>query len=402
MWRIFGFQNYPAPQPTVTLIKTKLPNQLLLLQQEQKICDLIVYLERPQSEQFRNMLYTEFNKFWKYGKVIPAKHLNKTMNLDGGDIFLITRFVYNLYIFKRDKPENNIVRMSINYIQHGEIWYLRRSLLNIPTYSLENLKYFEYVSYDTFQQAAIARGYVSDVTDALLCFNESRYILTEQQLRSLFVNMTLQGYVTINIYNDDLNRRLMYQDFLLNDQYGNEINANNKLLQYISDRLSQENRTNTDYGLPEPEAQSTELEIMRLRYDPKQQNELFNNLMNTTKPTDDEQLPFLLRVFNAIDTDQSLKIILQGEGGSGKSTMAKIIAAYARSKNKIVMGCASTALAASIYENFYTAHSLFKIPVIKDDEEMLNQQDDLKCTLEIKIPTENFCCKQPKSLFGMR
>jgi energy-coupling factor transporter ATP-binding protein EcfA2 len=174
----------------------------------------------------------------------------------------------------------------------------------------------------------------------------------------------------------------MYEDFLSNDKFQSETNANNKLLQYISDKLSEQSKSNTDYGLPEPEAQTTELQIMKLRYDPKQQRELYINLMNMTKPTEDEQQPFLQHVFNAIDNDQSLKIILQGEGGSGKSTMAKIIAAYARSKKLIVMGCASTALAASIYENFYTAHSLFKIPLLKNEEEMLNQENDLECTLD--------------------
>ena len=46
------------------------------------------------------------------------------------------------------------------------------------------------------------------------------------------------------------------------------------------------------------------------------------------------------------------------------------------------MGCASTALAASIYDDFYTAHSLFKIPVVEQEEEMLDQENDFKCDLD--------------------
>jgi hypothetical protein len=382
MWRIFGFQNYPSPHPTVTHIKPKLPLQILLIQREHKLCDLMVYLERPQTDQFVNLLYTEFFKYWKYGYKIPAKHKNKPLNQLHGDIHEIRKLVNIYYIYKRDRPNDHIVRMSINYVQHGEIWYLRRLLLNIPTYSLESLRYFNYVEYNTFQESAVARGYVSDVTEALLCFNESREISTPMELRSLFVTMTLQGYNTINIYNDDYNREKMYSDFLDNDINKNPVNALNKLLQYISDRLTAESRCNTDYGLPEPEAETTELQIMRLRYSPEQQKQLYENLLQQTPPTPTEQLPYLQRVFHAIDNDESLKIIVQGEGGSGKSTMAKIIEAYARSKSKIVMGCASTALAASIYDNFYTAHSLFKIPVIKDEEQNMDQQYDLKCELD--------------------
>ena len=42
--------------------------------------------------------------------------------------------------------------------------------------------------------------------------------------------------------------------------------------------------------------------------------------------------------------------------------------AYCRSLGKLCAGCASTGLAATIYEGFETAHSLFKFPVVEDDE----------------------------------
>jgi len=60
MWRILGFQNYPAPQPTVTLIKAKLPEDIKLILEDQKVCDLAVYLARPQNDIFENLLYAIF------------------------------------------------------------------------------------------------------------------------------------------------------------------------------------------------------------------------------------------------------------------------------------------------------------------------------------------------------
>ena len=33
-------------------------------------------------------------------------------------------------------------------------------------------------------------------------------------------------------------------------------------------------------------------------------------------------------------------------------------------------------------DNFFTAHSLFKIPVVEDEEQDLDQQNDLQCTLD--------------------
>ena len=41
-------------------------------------------------------------------------------------------------------------------------------------------------------------------------------------------------------------------------------------------------------------------------------------------------------------------------GGSGKSTLCKKIMAWTRSQNKLALGCASTGLAAAIYDDFNT------------------------------------------------
>ena len=109
--------------------------------------------------------------------------------------------------------------------------------------------------------------------------------------------MIYVGYATINIYNDETNRRLMYEDFLVNDRYPSETKAINKLLQYFSDRFLEHGLNNSNYGLPEPESQKTELQIMRLRYDPIQQEQLYKKLITATKPTD-EQSSFLKKVFN--------------------------------------------------------------------------------------------------------
>lgn len=46
-----------------------------------------------------------------------------------------------------------------------------------------------------------------------------------------------------------------------------------------------------------------------------------------------------------------------------------------------MQGCASTGLAASVYENFDTAHGLFKIPIVTDEEE-LDFESDFVCDLQ--------------------
>ena len=56
------------------------------------------------------------------------------------------------------------------------------------------------------------------------------------------------------------------------------------------------------------------------------------------------------------------------------------IFAFTRSLGKIVKGCAATGLAAQCYEDldFDTAHSLFNIPIV-DDEEDYDHINELRC-----------------------
>jgi hypothetical protein len=42
MWRIFGYQTYPAPTPSVWLIKAKLPSEVNMWIQEGKLTDVYV------------------------------------------------------------------------------------------------------------------------------------------------------------------------------------------------------------------------------------------------------------------------------------------------------------------------------------------------------------------------
>ena len=52
--------------------------------------------------------------------------------------------------------------------------------------------------------------------------------------------------------------------------------------------------------------------------------------------------------------------------------------AASRSAGILCVGCASTALAATNYENFDTAHGLFKYPVIEDDDD---NENEIECKL---------------------
>ena len=63
---------------------------------------------------------------------------------------------------------------------------------------------------------------------------------------------------------------------------------------------------------------------------------------------------------------------IQGKAGVGKTEFAKKLMCYCFSIGGIALGCAATALAATVYIDygFETTHSLFKIPVNIDNDKM--------------------------------
>jgi tRNA A37 threonylcarbamoyladenosine biosynthesis protein TsaE len=194
--------------------------------------------------------------------------------------------------------------------------------------------------------------------------------------------LTLPGYPTIKIYEDEELRFLMYEDYFYHSIERSREMSNNKLLEQLQIRFQQSDRTLTEFGLPNPQSINTELEREKLKYNSKEEWELFM-LLNRTIVNNLEQQNVLNKIYSDIDKGKSKIYFLQGQAGSGKTTIAKKIIHYARSKNKIVLGCAATALAAQNYDGFDTFHGLFKYPVIEDMEDI----DQIDC---IELSMSNY------------
>ena len=103
-----------------------------------------------------------------------------------------------------------------------------------------------------------------------------------------------------------------------------------------------------------------------MKYDPVLQQKLLIELQRDT-PNNEEQEIFYQTIVHAINSIETSKFFLLGQGGCGKTTLAKKVLAFTRSIGQIAVGCASTGLAATNYEDFYTAHGLLCYPVIEDE-----------------------------------
>jgi hypothetical protein len=149
-----------------------------------------------------------------------------------------------LYLYKRKDNADRIVRTEMIYITAGEPYYLRLISKSRPFNSFKDARTVNGTVYATFQEAAIASHLVEDDRDARQCFLEASHFngtgpqdvhLTPSRLRGLFAHLTLNGYPTLNIFNDVALRDTMLTDLLDNGRISKPQVCNNGmyLCQYI-------------------------------------------------------------------------------------------------------------------------------------------------------------------------
>jgi hypothetical protein len=283
-----------------------------------------------------------------------------------------------IYIYKKPSKRRSITRMGMVNVTMGEIFYLRTILNNIAVSGWDDILTVNNEVCSTFQEAAIKRLLINEQTEGLKCFEENVHFSTPAELRNMFIVLTLQGHQTLCIFNDENLKEAMYEDYYYDSSdtlsYRNKNFCINKLLIEIQSKLRDADKSLSQYGLPEPEKAKTELEIMKLKYNSDIERENYKK-MNIDSPNTKEQQLFMDDITSAINENRGMLVYLQGDAGSGKTTTAKKILSYTRSLKKIALGCASTGLAAKNYDEFDTAHGLFKYPVIEDMEDIDNIND---------------------------
>ena len=371
-WRILGHETYPASSPSVRIVKVISEERSTQNLRDNKVSDIMVYFHRPTN--LHHLRYTELFNAFTWGYQHPARDL-----LEGADIYNIqVPFILKpIYLYKRTDHNTSITRLEVISILAGELFFLRLILYNFARKSYAECKTFYGISYSTYQEAAVASGIAKDKDEIYVCFEEAAKFPynTPSELRGLFVMATIQGFPTIKILQEDRFQQLLYDDFLHNYETQNHQAAWNDLLTDLCSRFEAEGKTMAEYGLPSPKVIRTELEIERLKYNQQTQLNLYLQLCQQS-PNTEEQQNIFEEITQAVEQEQSKIFFIQGQAGSGKSTLAKKIMAWCRSQGKICAGCASTGLAATIYDGFETAHSLFKFPVVEEDER------------EVNVPTE--------------
>jgi hypothetical protein len=108
---------------------------------------------------------------------LPARYQNNEhlLNIEYFEIRNNSLKAKVVYLCRRSRGEKGIIRMEMVYVMAGEIWYFRLILLNRPIISVKDAYSGpgpDIQQYKSFQEAALAYGYIKDGDEALKCFRQ--------------------------------------------------------------------------------------------------------------------------------------------------------------------------------------------------------------------------------------
>jgi hypothetical protein len=299
------------------------------------------------------------------------------------------------YVYVPVRQVKRCVRIEMLYVTSGDIYYLRLILLNRKARSDNDVLTYtpvrgggEPIVCRSYQQSAIAHGYVDSVADVTATYDDMCANGTGAQCRSYFVVLTVHGYATHAIFDDDERRRFMFMDYIIYNG-ATEVVAEQTMLQDLERLFRKSNSSLDKFGFPIPDGVPTELAEavslwMSLEVQTRQ-GQLLDSL-NVTHPNNDEQQKAFDLIMGSIidfkdaNRDEIVEDIyhfIGGPGGTGKSALMKKLHAACRMNGILIAICAATSLAALLFEGATTAHSLFGYPV--QDETDVDDQNLAEC-----------------------
>ena len=327
-WRFMGFQTYPSPTPSVVLIATRNENHYNYFRAQKLQTDVMVYFERP--EELEDMLLQQFYETYTWSAKRPTQHAYN--NAQVWEIDLIANS-NKVYIISRQHAEKPVIRLDKSSSQVGEEFHIRLLFKHKTARCYQDLRTIDGHLRDTYTHAAIALGLVQDFNVLVQIFDEMVVESEGRKLRTSFAILTLNGYPTRALIDNDDYLRALCSDYL--DAHLSLEAARNKFLLDLQQRLDAEGRSLQDYEFPLPRDETTLLDRERLRFDHAGQAQEYAALL-AAFPNTEEQTHFIDSVQQAIlgqtDNSPAKLFCLQGSGGTGKSnTMLKILAWLAKS-----------------------------------------------------------------------
>jgi hypothetical protein len=314
MGRVLGYCNYPKQTPSTICVAVKQRCDVTFFKYKRKLCNMYVYMESRNILDLQHLKFAEF--FKKYYYALKRPNPSHVLNVDYYEIPFHNKICY---IKKFVNENRRLVRIETIFPDRGEPYYLRlilkhRAINGGPQLPDNSGSWYDSYchppygeegshKYSSYQAAAKAAGYLNGelFDEGLECFTEAAVsgILTPLRLREIFAMLTLDGFHTCNIIDDEDLRKTMLNDFL-QTRADLPYQAYKKFQSHIRKLLKLENKELSDYGLDInvytglrfTEAQDTELQEYKNKNPVNIHLNKYNALKQEAKLTDDQQYIF--------------------------------------------------------------------------------------------------------------
>lgn len=267
-----------------------------------------------------------------------------------------------MHVILREHAKSHVARIHTANPSEGERFYARALLQHRPARSFELLRTINGNVYDTFQAAAAASGLFADNNEGELALLEGIHTLrTPRQLRILFAHLLVNDCIaTPAIIWENLHVHLSLDLILRHNNV--EATGVNAALQDLSTYLDEHGKLLSDFGLPEPNCYSAEVEHELERWEPERDALQQRAAIAYTQLNHEQQ-----HIFDTIVTatlhDEPMLAFIDGKAGRGKTFLINTICDHLRSLNHIVIPTATSGYAAQLYAGGRTTHSAFKVSV---------------------------------------
>ncbi|KAL1355887.1 uncharacterized protein [Arachis hypogaea] len=361
MWRIFAYDIHQR-WPSVQRLTFHLPNQQHVVFDDADITTHVYLRNKDLLTMFTGWMMA--NRRFSEGRSLTY------VEYPG-------KFVYCLRS-REWKPRQrgfSIGRLSFAHPSSGELFYMRM-LLNVQRgcTSFRSIRTVNGVTYDTFQEACSAMGFLIDDNEYVSAIKEVAELASAAHLRRLFVMLLLSGSMgrpllvweqTWTYLSDDILYRrrheLRYPDLTMSQD-----ELQTFCLLEVERLLQSNGKSLRNYaGMPVPNnslvSQFSNLMLLReLQYDTVSlSREHDADLLKLNE----EQRVVYDKIIDCVSNKKDGFFFVYGFGGTGKTFLYRVLSARLRSEKKIVINVASSGIASLLLPGGKTAHSMFNIPV---------------------------------------
>ncbi|XP_016192834.1 uncharacterized protein LOC107633747 [Arachis ipaensis] len=335
MWRIFAFDIHQR-WPSVQRLTFHLPNQQHVVFDDAD-STTHVYLRNKD-------LLTMFT-----GWMMANRRF-----LEGRSLTYVEypgKFVYCLRS-REWKPRQrgfSIGRLSFAHPSSGELFYMRM-LLNVQRgcTSFRSIRTVNGVTYDTFQEACSAMGFLIDDKEYVSAIKEVAELASAAQLRRLFVMLLLSGSM------------------------GRPLSVWEQTWCYLSDDILYRRRHELQY--PDLTMSQDELQTFCLLEIEKLLQSNGKSLRNyASMPVPNNSL---VSQFSNLMLLRELQYDTVSLSREHDANILKVLSARLRYEKKIVINVASSGIASLLLPGGKTAHSMFNIPVERTEDTVCQIKKD--------------------------